>query len=159
MNAYKGFSLLEMLIVVAIIGVLMAIAIPSYIQYTVRAQRVEARDTLQAVASQIEQNYRVTRNYKILANKTNLSDAAIKNWKLDRVPAAGDKRYDITFVSGSITETGYVIQAAAVGLQGQRDKDCPYFFYDQSGAKMASKTATPPAAGSRDPVSIDCWSK
>ena len=78
MNAYKGFSLLEMLIVVAIMGVLMAIAIPSYIQYTVRAQRVEARDTLQAVASQIEQNYRVTRNYKILADKTNLSDAAIK---------------------------------------------------------------------------------
>ena len=44
-----------MLIVIAIMAVLAAIAIPSYTRYVVRAQRVEARDTLQAVASQIEQ--------------------------------------------------------------------------------------------------------
>ena len=154
----KGFSLLEMLIVIAIMAVLAAIAIPSYTRYVVRAQRVEARDTLQAVASQIEQNYLVSRNYKLTADKRPLSNDTIKDvWKMDKVPPAGTTRYEISIAS--ITETGYTLQAKAVGLQAQRDKDCPYFFYNQSGARMASKTATVPAAGSRDSVSLECWSK
>ena len=159
MKRDNGFTLLEVLMVIAIMGILLAIALPNFGQYAVRAQRVEARNALQMIASQIDQHYRVTRNYKILSDKTSLSNDTIKNWKLDRIPVTGNKRYDISFVNGSITETGYIIQATAAGVQAQRDKDCPYFFYDQSGAKMASKTATPPAEGSRDPVSIACWSK
>ena len=160
MKKYNGFTLLELLIVIVVIGIIVAIAIPSYTRYVVRAQRVEARDTLQAVANLIEQNYRVTRNYKLMAdNKTKLSDDIIKNWHKDKIPANGDARYEISFVNGSINENGYILQAAAVGLQAKRDTDCPYFFYDQSGVKMASKANNLPANGSRDPVSIACWSK
>lgn len=161
MKKYNGFTLLELLIVIVVIGIIVAIAIPSYTRYVVRAQRVEARDTLQAVANLIEQNYRVTRNYKLMAdNRTNLSDDIIKNvWHKDKIPANGDARYEISFVNGSINENGYILQAAAVGLQAKRDTDCPYFFYDQSGVKMASKDNKLPANGSHDPVSIACWSK
>ena len=161
MKKNSGFTLLEMLIVIVVMGILVAVAIPSYTRYVVRAQRVEARDTLQTIASLIEQNYRVTRNYKLMAdNRTNLSNDIIKNvWQKDKIPVSGATRYEITFVTGSITENGYILQAAAVGLQAERDTDCPYFFYDQSGVKMASKTNNLPANGSRDPVSIACWSK
>ena len=69
MKKYNGFTLLELLIVIVVIGIIVAIAIPSYTRYVVRAQRVEARDTLQAVANLIEQNYRVTRNYRLMADK------------------------------------------------------------------------------------------
>ena len=50
MKINKGFTLLELLIVIAIIAIIVAIAIPNYTRYVVRAQRVEARNALQAIA-------------------------------------------------------------------------------------------------------------
>lgn len=158
MKMNKGFTLLELLIVVVIMAIIMAIAIPNYSRYVVRSQRVEARNALQAIAQRIDQNYRVTRDYRKLANGDSLSDATISSWNFADIPSSTNKRYAISFVPNTITATGYTLQAQAFGNQAQRDKDCAYFFYDQSGSQMASKTATPPSSG-RDEVSLECWSK
>lgn len=157
MKNNKGFTLLEVLIVVSILAILMAIAIPNYSRYIVRAQRVEARNALQAIAQKIDQQYRITRDYRKLANGDNLDDNTIEKWSFKDIPNANDKRYEIGFVPNSITASGYILQAKAVGRQGQRDSSCAYFFYNQSGSQMASKTAIPPS--SRDQSSIECWSK
>lgn len=60
----RGFTLIELMIVVAIIGILAAIAIPSYRDYTLRAYIVDATNELSSVRSQLEQHYQDNRTYE-----------------------------------------------------------------------------------------------
>ncbi|GAA4999904.1 pilin [Acinetobacter puyangensis] len=56
MNAQKGFTLIELMIVIAIIGILAAIAIPAYTDYTVRARVTEALTTASAMKATVSEN-------------------------------------------------------------------------------------------------------
>ena len=56
MNAQKGFTLIELMIVIAIIGILAAIAIPAYTDYTTRARVSEALTTASAMKTTVSEN-------------------------------------------------------------------------------------------------------
>lgn len=59
----KGFTLIEIMIVVAIIGILGAVAIPLYTGYTNRAKQVEAEEQLMTLASAEEDYFNTYRQY------------------------------------------------------------------------------------------------
>ena len=59
----RGFTLIELMIVVAIIGIIAAIAYPSYVGYAERARRTDAQGALLGLANAMERHYTATNSY------------------------------------------------------------------------------------------------
>jgi type IV pilus assembly protein PilE len=135
-SRHSGFTLVELLITIVIIGILAAIAIPSYRAYVVRANRTEAKQALLARASDLERCF--TRNNSYL-------DAAATPCGVV-LPYAGTN-YNIQ--APSRTQTAFVIQAVPTGKQA-KDTQCATFSLDDKGSQGVSG-ATGKAA--------DCWSR
>lgn len=83
----KGFTLIELMIVVAIIAILAAIAYPSYTNYKVRVHRTEAQSEMMAIAHSLNQ-YKVTHG-----NYTNATIAKIYGG--DVIHNSGEELYDL----------------------------------------------------------------
>ncbi|WP_192035987.1 type IV pilin protein [Halomonas sp. YLGW01] len=60
----SGFTLIELMIAVAVIAILASIAYPSYTNYIQEARRTDAKATLMEVAGQLERCYTVTGDYR-----------------------------------------------------------------------------------------------
>ena len=85
----KGFTLIEMMIVVAIIGVLAAIAYPSYQRYVIKTKRVDMMSEMQNIASEIESR-------KLAQGSYNAISAGIKDDFAIEYPRQGTQLYDVT---------------------------------------------------------------
>ena len=94
----RGFTLIEIMIVVAIVGVLAAIAIPSYQESVRKSRRAEARGQLLEVAQYLQRFY--SQNDSFATSKdgsavTIPSDLA----RVPRTATAGAQSYDISFAA------------------------------------------------------------
>ena len=67
----RGITLIELLIAVAVVGILTAIAVPSYSEYTRRAARSDAQLTLQAASTWLERRYAECNSYIRINAATN----------------------------------------------------------------------------------------
>lgn len=140
-----GFTLIELMITVAVIGILAAVAFPSYTQYIVRANRSAAQSFMFTVANRQEQSMLNARSYFAVATGT----AAEWTAASISVPTEVQANYVITVTSDNIgPPPTYTITATPIGVQAQRDTKCAKLTLKQDGTK--GKTGTAPTVSA-------CW--
>lgn len=90
MNNSKGFTLIELMIVVVIIGVLAAIAIPSYQEYVRKAQLSDAKAEILKAATKLQQHKARTYNFKGFdVSNADFSEDTLKNFNIEIVDGEG----------------------------------------------------------------------
>lgn len=128
-----GFTLIELMIVVAVVAILSAIALPAYQQYVLRAQRAEARAAILKADGWLERFYGENNRYNNgSANGNNLFTAAFGN-----VPATGAARYTISL---TVDTSSYTITATPAG--SMENDYCGAYTKTNSGV-LASATSDP----------------
>lgn len=108
----NGFTLIELMIVVAIIGIIAAIAYPSYTQYVERARRTDAQGALMGLAAAMERHRTTNGSYEG-AGAPNTGAPSIYP---DESPIdGGQKFYDLTIEA--VTATTFALQATPKNAQ------------------------------------------
>ncbi|PJK07587.1 pilus assembly protein PilE [Lysobacteraceae bacterium NML95-0200] len=128
LNNQAGFTLIELMIVVAIIGILAAIALPAYDRFVVKSRRSAGAACLMEMAQFAERHHTTKMSY------SGLNDAALPNTAC-RSELAG--HYAFSFQS-SPTATAYTLQAVPQGVQAIKDTSCGTLRITHTGAKSAS---------------------
>ena len=124
-----GFTLIELMIVVAIIAILAAIALPAYTSYITKTKRVAAEGCLSEHANYMERYYTTNLSYK---------GAALPGLDCASPQRTGaNSQYGVA----SASTAAYSITAAPTGAQLSRDTQCGTLSINQVGTRGATGSA------------------
>jgi type IV pilus assembly protein PilE len=138
---YRGFTLIELMVTVLIIGILASIAVPSYRNYVLRAQRTDATAALLRIQTAQEKYF--------LQNNTYATQLTGGPPGLNLSNTSANGKYDLTIRPGA--GVSFTAQATPAAGNGQTDDTkCATFTVDQSGTRTALDS------GGADHT-LECW--
>jgi len=144
----KGFTLIELLVAIMIVGILSAVAVSSYQDYTLRAQRADAKAVLLELAGWMERNYTANGCYHRQDNACTTATATVTAAiaGLSRAPkesTEATKRYTISIPT--LNSQAYTLRANPEGA----DAECENLELTHQGTQTVSGTGTV----------ADCWQR
>jgi type IV pilus assembly protein PilE len=122
-----GFTLIELLITVAIMGILTAIALPSYESYALQSHRSAAINALQELASQETTYYSTNNSYVTTLTSLGYSANTVP------IPSSTNHYYDLSVQS---LTNGFTLQAVPFG--NQVNDSCGTYTLNELGQKLTT---------------------
>lgn len=145
---FSGITLIELMIVIAVVGILASIAYPSYQTHVTKTHRGESAATLLESSQIMERFFSETGAY---------TGAPLP---FTQSPNDGSSaKYNIAYAAGSPTATAYTIVATPTGSQASNDTKCAALTLSSTGVqciKNGTKCSDSATASVRDEVAA-CW--
>ena len=135
----RGFSLIELMVVIAVVALLSTIAVSTYRNYVLRAARTEGRMALLAI--QVAQEKFFLQNNQYAQNIATVIAAPPAGLGIN-LTAAGlttGGNYTISFTAA--TANTYTLQAAATGTQTKDTAACLTFTINEQGARTPADSS------------------
>lgn len=123
----RGFTLIEMMVVVAIMAILLAIAIPAYQKYVLRANRAEGVSLLNEAAAREERYYASNNVYAV-------DDSGIASLGVRNAGTSDNALYQLSLAEGGDDDGGYLLTAIAQGTQAA-DSECGNLTLNAAGVR------------------------